>query len=361
VQLWHERFSPEYKMKRSFPVIDADGHVLERDHELRQFLPPEFRPVPGKREYPLFSWDGWARGALSPEKREHPSVDLWLRFLDATEIAVTVLYPNEGLNIGLQRDRDWAVALARAYNDWLHHEFLSASPRFQGVALLAPQEPGQAAKELERAVRDLGMVGGMLPGVMSPMRGLGLPEFDPIYRMAERLEVPLAVHGGPAMELGLDHFQSFAGVYPLSHPFAQMQQLTSMMIYGVFERFPKLRVAFLESGCGWLPYLADRLDESWERRLSRWPHPAKKAPSAIMGGGNLFYACEREERTLAMVAASFGEGQLLWASDFPHERPWDEFSGDIDTLVKREDLPASLPRKILFENPCNFYNLELER
>ena len=107
------------------------------------------------------------------------------------------------------------------------------------------------------------------------MRGLGLPEFDPIYQMAERLDVPLAVHSGPAVELGLDHVQSFAGVYPLSHPFAQMQQLTSMMIYGVFERFPKLRVAYLESGCGWVPYLADRLDESWEHRLKRWPYPSR--------------------------------------------------------------------------------------
>ena len=160
-------------MKRSFPVIDADGHILEKDHELREFLPAEFRAVPGKREYPLFSWDGWARGALSPTKREHPSVELWMRFLDATEIALTVLYPNEGLNIGLQRDRDWAVGLARAYNDWLHHDFLSVSPRFQGVALLAPQEPQEAAKELKRAVRERGMVAGMLPGVMSPMKGLG--------------------------------------------------------------------------------------------------------------------------------------------------------------------------------------------
>jgi len=117
-------------MKRPFAVIDADGHVLERDRELREFLASEYRAIEGKREYPLFAWDGWARGALSPHQREHPSVGLWLRFLDATEIQLTVLYPNEGLNIGLQRDRDWAVALARAYNDWLHHEFLRASPRF---------------------------------------------------------------------------------------------------------------------------------------------------------------------------------------------------------------------------------------
>jgi uncharacterized protein len=346
-------------MRRPFPVIDADGHVLERDRELREFLPPEYRAIQGKREYPLFAWDGWARGALSPDQREHPSVELWLRFLEATEIQLTVLYPNEGLNIGLQRDRDWALALARAYNDWLHHEFLRASPRFQGVALLAPQDPAAAACELERAVKDLGMIAGMLPGVISPMRGLGLPDFDPIYRTAERLDVALAVHSGPAVELGLDHIQSFAGVYPLSHPFAQMQQLTSMMIYGVFERFPALRVAYLESGCGWVPYLADRLDESWEHRRGRWPHPTKQSPSEIMRGGNLFYACEREEKTLPAVAQLIGADQLLWASDFPHERPWDEFAGDIDTLLNREDLPKSLGRKILFDNPRRFYKLEI--
>ena len=262
-------------MKRSFPVIDADGHVIERDRDLRPFLPAPYRAVEGKREYPLFSWDGWARGALSPHQREQPDANLWTRFLDATEIAATVLYPNEGLNIGLLRDPDWAVALACAYNDWLHHDFLSVSPRFQGVALLAPQDPGEAAKELERAVRDLGMAGGMLPAVMSPMRGYGLPQFDPIYAAAEKLDVPIAVHGGAAVELGLGHMPSFAGVYPLSHPFSQMQQLTSMMIHGVFERFAKLRFAFLEAGCGWVPYLADRLDESWQHRLNRWPHPTK--------------------------------------------------------------------------------------
>jgi predicted TIM-barrel fold metal-dependent hydrolase len=346
-------------VKRSFPIIDADGHVLERDRELRQFMPPEFRAVEGKREYPLFSWDGWARGALSPRQREHPSVELWLRFLDATEIAMTVLYPNEGLNIGLQRDGDWAVALARAYNDWLHHDFLRASPRFKGVALLVPQEPNEAAKELERAVRELGMAAGMLPAVMSPMRGLGLPEFDPIYQTAERLDVPIAVHSGPAVELGLEHMKSFAGVYPLSHPFAQMQQLTSMMIHGVFERFPRLRVAYLEAGCGWVPYLADRLDESWEHRIKRWPHPTNKLPSEIMRGGILYYSCEREEKTLATVAELIGAEQILWASDFPHERPWEEFSGDIDTLINRKDLPESLSRKILCENPQRFYNLKM--
>jgi predicted TIM-barrel fold metal-dependent hydrolase len=106
--------------------------------------------------------------------------------------------------------------------------------------------------------------------------------------------------------------------------------------------------------------MADRLDESWEHRRNRWPHAGQRSPGEIMRGGNLFYACEREEKTLANVAELIGPGQLLWASDFPHERPWDKFSGDIDTLVNRPDLPTTLPKKILFENPCRFYKLTAE-
>jgi hypothetical protein len=72
---------------------------LEKDHELREFLPPEFRAVPGKREYPLFSWDGWARGALSPAKREHRASSCGCAFSMPQGLR-SVLYPNEGLNIG---------------------------------------------------------------------------------------------------------------------------------------------------------------------------------------------------------------------------------------------------------------------
>ena len=76
-----------------------------------------------------------------------------------------------------------------------------------------------------------------------------------------------------------------------------------------------------------------------------------------MRSGNLYYACGKEERTLNAVAQLMGATQLLWASYFPHERPWDEFSGDIDTLVGREDLTENLARQILFENPCRLYKL----
>ena len=149
-------------MKRDFPVIDADGHVIEDIKQLREFLPGAYQKEEGKREYVLLPRDGWMRGALTPRKREDPDPTRWLGFLDACGISTTVLYTSAGLSIGLVHDSDWAVVVARAYNDWLHEHFLRASPRFKGVALLAVQEPAEAAKELERCVRDYGMVGGML-------------------------------------------------------------------------------------------------------------------------------------------------------------------------------------------------------
>lgn len=175
------------------------------------FLPDPTGSAQGKRRYAFFPWDDWARGGLSPHRREHPDLARWIVFLDACGITAPVLYPSDGLSRGLLHDADTAVAVARTYNDWLHHYFLRVSSRFQGVALLPVQDPPGAAKELERCVRDLGMVGGMLVGVMNPMRGYGLPQFDPIFAAAEKTDAALAVHAGSAAELGLDHMPSSPG------------------------------------------------------------------------------------------------------------------------------------------------------
>ena len=88
---------------RPFPVIDADGHVIERDHELREFLPDPTGGAQGKRRYALFPWNGWARGGLAPHRREHPDPARWIGFLDACGITATVLYPSDGLRRGQGR------------------------------------------------------------------------------------------------------------------------------------------------------------------------------------------------------------------------------------------------------------------
>src|SRR5439155_1387425 len=77
---------------------------------------------------------------------------------------------------------------------------------------------------------------------------------------------------------GLDRLETFAEAHCLEHTFSQMLQMTSMMFQGVFDEFPRLRIAFLEAGLGWVPFMIDRLDEDFEKFGSRAPK-LKRRPS----------------------------------------------------------------------------------
>src|SRR5207245_8898689 len=166
----------------------------------------------------------------------------WLGIMDEGGLDTTVLYPTAGLGIGWVREPDFAVALCRAYNNFLHQEFLAVSPRLKGVALLPFQDVPEAVKELRRAVTELGMVGAFAPAVGLRLP-LGHPEFHPIYAEAERLGSMVASHAtvrGPHF-FGADGFDKFVEVPTLSHPVAQVLQLTGMVFEVLPENFPRLR------------------------------------------------------------------------------------------------------------------------
>src|SRR5438094_916767 len=86
------------------------------------------------------------------------------------------------------RGGEWAVALARAYNDWIHDRFTRVSPRLRAVALLPVQDVGEAVRELRRCVAELGMPGAVLPAVIHGARTVAGPEFDPLWAAAEELD-----------------------------------------------------------------------------------------------------------------------------------------------------------------------------
>jgi predicted TIM-barrel fold metal-dependent hydrolase len=340
------------------PVIDADGHVMERDSEIREYLPAPYRDLMWVQTYSFFpSLDGWFRGFTSPGKRDDPDASTWLRFLDDCGIERTVLYPTAGLAVGLIQDRDWAVALTRAYNDWLYERFMRVSPRLIGMAILPVQAPAQAARELRRAVEELGMPGAVLPAVTVTDRPYGHPEYQPLLEEANRLGCVLSIHGAVSQRLGIDQFDTFIKTHTLEHPFGQMIQLTSLMFDGAFERYPNIRWAFLEAGVGWIPYMMDRMDEEWERRGQRWAPALRRKPSEYLRQGNIYVSCEIEERTLPYAIELLGADQILWASDYPHERERAQYLEDIPTFLERTDLADEVKRKILYDNAVRLYRL----
>ena len=344
---------------RQIPIIDADGHILEKDDEIENYFEGPYEGHQRHRVFSLFpSLDGWPRGAVKGlKKATQTSPESWLEFIDEAGIDEAVLYPTAGLAFGLIQDSDWACALARAYNNWFHDKYTRTSPRLKGVALLPVHDVEQSVVELRRAVTEQGMVGGLLPAVNVLHKGYGHPDFYPIYEEAQRLDRPLAIHGAPSQGLGFDFLKTMSMIHTLEHPIAQMIQLTSMVLDGIFELFPKLRVGYLEAGEGWIPYMMDRMDDKFHVDRERKHFPLKKLPSETIREGNIFVTCELDEKILDVVAREFGEDCLMYPSDFPHERAVEEFGKDIPEFLERTDLSEAFKRKILCDNAKRFYGL----
>ncbi len=340
-------------MTTASPVIDADGHVTESNEQVAKYLDEPYRRRP--LAFSMYPWDGWDRRLLGRLGDWAGDAAAWLRALDDGGVESTVLYPTLGLFLSFLKDRDWAVALCRAYNTFLHEEFVSVSPRLRAVALLPIQDPEAAAGELRRGVRELGLVGGMLAADGSHL--LGEPRFLPIYEEAERLDTMLGVHasGSHLGGAGVELFPRFIQAHTVSHPFGQMRQLTSIVFEGIPERFPRLRLAFLEAGAGWVPYWMERMDDEYAKRGEAEAPLLKKKPSEYVRSGAVYFSCEADEWLLPQAVRLVGENQIVYASDFPH---WDHsFPASITEIRERGDLTDAQKRKILADNARRLYKL----
>ena len=128
-----------------------------------------------------------------------------------------------------------------------------------------------------------------------------------------------------------------------------------MVCGGVLERFPTLRVAFLEGGCGWLPFFMDRLDEHVEKLPALVPW-LTQAPSEHIRGGRVFITCEPEE-DLAYPISRLGEDMIMYASDYAH---WDsEYPDSARKIAEREELTEVQKAKHPARERPRFYGLSV--
>jgi predicted TIM-barrel fold metal-dependent hydrolase len=136
-----------------------------------------------------------------------------------------------------------------------------------------------------------------------------------------------------------------------------MMQMMHMTYEGAFECFPALRVAYLEAGCTWVPYLLNRMDEEWEKRGAEEAPLCKQKPSAYIKSARVFVHAEPGEDLLPQALEILGDQSLVYASDWPH---WDhEYPESIEHLWGREDLTEAQKRGILADNARAMYGLSL--
>ncbi len=327
-------------------IIDADGHVLDRDTDIRAFMEEPYC----RRQGSLLAKDKWDASMYGKLGMNIIDVPTRLRDMDTEGIEVSVLFPTTGFAITQSPEKDYAAAYCRGYNDWIA-SVCKESPRLKGIGLVPFQDVPAAVAEVNRAITKLGLA-GIAVASFGMKEHLGTPTFWPIYEELQRLNAPLLVHNsrqGPAGEI---RFDTFLFAHTIGRPFETLIDCAALAYGGVPEKFPKLRIAFLECGCGWVPYWMDRMDEEWEKRQSEAPL-LKAKPSEYMTRGNWFYAAEPEESTLPYVIDRIGDDKILFASDYPH---WDGmFPYVVSTIHGWKDISEESKGKFLGENAKKLY------
>lgn len=356
----------------SYKVFDADAHVQEPESMWQQYVSPRYRAmaprnVVDNQGRPRVLEGGElrpyipSRGGVARERRAGGyDPQARLKDMDGEGIEISVLYPSTGLPIQGIKQVDVLLALCQAYNNWLHDFSAVNRKRLVPMALVPQMDVEAAVLEARRCITELGFQGIVLRP--NPMGGKTLdhPAFDPLWQLATELDVPVTIHEGTGgnipMQAGRDRYDNFIFVHAVSHPHEQQMALMSLICGGVLERFPKLRVAFLESGAGWLAYWLERLDRhlQWkDKTVGTLQLPLK--PSEYFAR-QCFIAADPDEAILPGVIQVVGDENILFATDYPHtDGIW---PGVVKALADRSDISEASKEKIFERNPVRLYHFE---
>ena len=185
----------------------------------------------------------------------------------------SVLYPTEGLLLYAVPDSELLSAMCRAYNDWMI-EFCAHDPnRLRGIGMLNVDNPSEAAEELRRCAANR-LAGGLIPVALPPGTYYDDMAFEPLWRAAVDLKMPLSLHIGTerASKDGggfTDDLRSLRPATMINQDHSVRNSLTDLILGGVFERWPTLHVGSVEYELGWAPFFVERLDYTYLQRPRR--------------------------------------------------------------------------------------------
>ena len=138
-----------------------------------------------------------------------------------------------------------------------------------------------------------------------------------------------------------------------------MIQLTDIIFSGVWDAFPKLKIAFLEGGATWVPFMMDRLDYEYESVFGAASREKlRRRPSDYLREGNNFWvAMELGEKNLKYTIDAIGPDRILYASDYPHEPTEEDLTTELPEFLESEEFSREIKSKLVHDNMINFYNL----
>lgn len=289
--------------------------------------------------------------AVDPVDGKHRDLTLIRRALDCLGIDVQIVFPQPILEIGLHPNPEVETELIMAYNRWFTERILAVEPRVESMLALPFSHPDVCL----RAIREFGDKPGVVGFLITSQRQAGVYQnaYMPVYRELEERGLPLGFHAGPDYAVG-KQLNRFVSVHALSFVTCNMIHMTNWIMNGLPERFPNLKVIWIESGLAWIPFMMQRLDSEYLMRQSDAPL-LRKLPSEYIR--DMFFTSQPMERTnlqllQATMEAMHAETQLLYSSDWPH---W-----DFDVPARVADLPFlndQAKRNILGENARKLFRL----
>jgi len=362
------------------PVTDADGHVLEPRaawNDLADEHRPRIETDPSGLDHVLVGGHevftarlgqmgspgtdvGAPVGPVPLEEARRGAFDPMARLadMDAEGIDRAVLYPTIGLGFWSIPDAAAAVAVARAYNDWLAGYCAAEPERLYGAAMVPMQDPAAAVAELRRAREELGFVSAFVRPNPCCGRTIVDPANEPVWDAAESLGMAIAVHEGfqwAIPPLGADRQPTNVLVlHAASHTLEQMLACAQLIGLGVLERHPDLKVVFLEAGGGWVPYWLARLDHQVPT-YHRFAPPLSLLPSEYFAR-QCWVSFEIDEGTLPVLAPFLGDDRIVWGSDYPHADS--TFPGAVTELERTlAPLDEDSRQRVLGANAAALYGL----
>ena len=382
-------------MSQSYDAVDADGHVLEPPDLWERYMESRYhdtcpkllilddgreifrlegdrmigigaaeikdRPAKfggtgtfGAREGGIDNrsaayLDG-KRGGFDPHER--------IGDMEAEAIDAAFLFPSLGLRLGAIREPAFAAAACRAYNRWLAEEYCAPYPdRLFGVAMLPMQSIELAIEEMRHARKTWDCRAAIIAPFPQGAPALHAASYEPLWAAAQELDVAIGFHGGDVADpyVGLDRFthgsEGIAVRHFVKHTFEMAAAATSMIMCGVCDRYPALRVGFLECGGGWIAGWLDRMDRHFDD-IGMNDTGLKTRPSDIFRR-QCFISFEPVEGTLPLIAEYIGADNILWATDYPHA---DGFP-DAPNLIRAMGLEPELLAKIMAGGARRYYKL----
>ncbi len=369
-------------MIENYRIYDADAHVILAPAMWKDlpavYVPRRPRPANLSDAGDLAAFDsGWLiEGRVEPhvfgpgsqpantprwvvegrQRDNHTLVSPEGRLLDMDQMGIDVqfLFPST-LYARMTDDAGFEAALFTSYNRFIGKQCRTNPQRLKWAGLVPLREPRESIAALEEMIT-LGASAAVVFGTAHD-KMLSDPQFNSFWDEFSRDSLPLCVHMAASFPPFDNMVGNFLEAHALSMALPAQMAFVAFVGQGMLDRYPDMKIGFMEFGAEWIFYMAGRIDHYLERdRYIQPPALSENLPKHFvrdyLKSGRIFICGEMEDALMEQELDLVGENQLLFSSDYPHGEARDNAA---TTLIQRGDLTEWQKQKILYDNSLRFY------